>query len=153
MRASKNEDIVIDIESVGDLSPHNKALYEAGKKLLIDSLDVGRDFCKFMTTTTLGAIPTYLALLKFMMPKDYVLSSNADLVMLLPPALFLVSSFFFVLGLFPEKSAVSLDIVEDIERERRNTIQRRYRYSAAGFVIFSVGVALGAWLLVVKLMS
>jgi len=53
--------------------------------MLIDSIDVGREFCKFMTTTTLGAIPTYLALLKFVLPNNYSLQSYDEVVFLIPP--------------------------------------------------------------------
>ena len=72
---SKNEEDTVQADTVEDLSPHNKALYEAGKNLLVESVSVGRGFCKFMTTTTLGAIPINLALLKLVLPKDYVLQS------------------------------------------------------------------------------
>ena len=60
--------------------------------MLIDSIDVGREFCKFMTTTTLGAIPTYLALLKFVLPNNYSLQSYDEVVFLIPPMSFLTSS-------------------------------------------------------------
>ena len=55
MKTTKDNLPTVVLDSVQDISPHNKALYEAGKKMLVDSIDVGREFCKFMTTTSLGA--------------------------------------------------------------------------------------------------
>ena len=124
MKTDNTENNRIKVE-VQDISPHNKALYEAGKKLLVDSLDVGREFCKFMTTTTLGAIPTYLALLKLVLPKDYPLQSRDEIVFLVPPLIFLASAVLFVVGYFPQKGALSLDLPAEIERERSTTIRRR----------------------------
>ena len=103
MTANETENRTIELERVQDITPHNKALYEAGKKLLVDSVDVGREFCKFMTTTTLGAIPAYLALLKLVLPKDYSLHSYDEVLFLAPPMIFLASAALFVLGYFPQK--------------------------------------------------
>ena len=141
----------VELESVQDVSPHNKALYEAGKKMLVESIDVGREFCKFMTTTTLGAIPTYLALLKLVLPKDYSLQAWDEVRFLFPALLFLVSSILFVFGYFPQKGRLSLDLPAEIERERGVTINRRQRFAISGFSLLGVGVVYGAWLLVSRL--
>jgi hypothetical protein len=136
---------------VQDITPHNRALYEAGKKLLVESVDVGREFCKFMTTTTLGAIPSYLALLALVLPRDYSLQSRDEVRFLAPPLLFLAASILFVLGYFPQKGRLSLDLPTDIERERNITIRRRYRFAIAGFLVLCIGVVYGSWLLVTRL--
>lgn len=143
----------IELGPVQDVSPHNRALYEAGKKLLVESIDVGRDFCKFMTTTTLGAIPTYLALLKLVLPKDYSLRSYDEVHFLLPPLIFLTASILFVLGYFPQKGSLSLDLPKEIERERSSTIHRRFRFASVAFVIFCFGIVYGAWVLVSRLVA
>lgn len=137
---SRNDDATVQADSVEDVSPHNKALYEAGKNLLVESIGVGREFCKFMTTTTLSAIPIYLALLKLVLPKDYVLQSHVELVFLVPPVLFFVSSVVFILGYFPQSGRLSLDLPAEIEGERSKTIVRRQRYALGGFVLFAIGV-------------
>jgi hypothetical protein len=141
----------VELESVQDVTPHNKALYEAGKKLLVESIDVGREFCKFMTTTALGAIPTYLALLKLVLPKDYSLQAWDEAKFLAPTGLFLLSSILFVLGYFPHKGQLSLDIPAEVERERRITINMRQRFAIVGFFVFCIGIVGGAWLLVSRL--
>ena len=140
------------VEQVQDITPHNKALYEAGKKLLVDSVDVGREFCKFMTTTTLGAIPTYIALLKLVLPKDYSLQSFDEVRFLAPPLIFLVAAILFVLGYFPQKGAMSLDLPGEIERERSATIRRRHRFAVSAFGFLSAGILYASWLLVMRLL-
>jgi len=145
---SKVDDEAVQADVAEDLTPHNKALYEAGKSLLVESVSVGREFCKFMTTTTLGAIPLYLALLKLVLPKEYVLHSRDEFLFLLPPVAFLVSSVLFVLGYFPQRGHLSLDLPAEIERERRKTIERRQRYAATAFIVFVLGVLYGAWQIV-----
>lgn len=142
---TKGDDTAVQADIVEDISPHNKALYEAGKNLLVESIGVGREFCKFMTTTTLSAIPIYLALLKLVLPKDYVLQSHDEFVFLAPPVMFLASSVVFVLGYFPQRGRLSLDLPAEIERERSKTIVRRQRFAVIGFVIFVAGVLYGTW--------
>lgn len=140
-----NEPIVHPAE-VSDVSPHNRALYEAGKSLLVESISTGREFCKFMTGTAMGAIPVYFALLKFVLPKDYVLRSQDEFYFLTPAVLFLASSVIFAVGYFPTKGSLSLDLPAEIERERSAAITRRMRYSAWGFSIFYIGIAIGVWI-------
>ena len=142
---SGNDEATVQADTVEDVSPHNKALYEAGKNLLVESIGVGREFCKFMTTTTLSAIPIYLALLKLVLPRDYVLQAHSEVVFLVPPVVFLASSVVFILGYFPQSGRLSLDLPVEIERERSKTIVRRQRYALGGFVIFAIGVLYAAW--------
>ena len=151
MTTNENIQQTAVLESVEDISPHNKALYEAGKKLLVDSVDVGREFCKFMTTTALGAIPTYIALLKLVLPADYSLQGHDEVSFLVAPFLFLVSAVLFVLGYFPQKGALSLDLPAEIERERSTTMRRRHRFASIAFIVFSFGTTYGCWILVGRL--
>ena len=60
-----NDPEKIEVSNVVQTTPHNDAIYEAGKTLLIDSITTGREFCKFMITMSTSAIPIYLGLLKF----------------------------------------------------------------------------------------
>ena len=153
MTKSEQEGSKIILEEIQDVSPHNKALYEAGKTLLVQSVEVGREFCKFMTTTALGAIPAYIALLKLVLPKDYSLKSYDEIVFLSPPILFLLSAVVFVLGYFPQKGSLSLDLPTEIERERSITIRHRYWYATVGFVIFCIGVVISSFVLIGRLIK
>jgi len=139
------------LEQVQDITPHNKALYEAGKKLLVDSIEVGREFCKFMITTALAAIPAYMGLLKFVLPKDYSLQSHDEISFLAAPILFLASSVLFAIGYFPRRSTLSLDLPDDIERDRSKTITRRQRCAIGAFSIFCIGIMYGVWVLITRL--
>src|SRR5580658_4573032 len=38
------------------VSPHNEALYDAGKAILVETIEVGRDFCRYMIGIATGAI-------------------------------------------------------------------------------------------------
>lgn len=133
------------------LTPTNQAIYEAGKAMLVDSVGIGRDFCKFMIGTSMGAIPIYLALVKFVLPEKYVPTVLVGLAALIPAVLFLTAGVVFLIGYFPQAALASLDIPDEIERERRATIRRRHRLSIAGFAVFCaavlVGVIITVWLL------
>jgi hypothetical protein len=120
------------------ISPHNQALYEAGKGILTDSLSVGREFCKFMVGVSTGAIPLYLALLQFALPKDYRPGWGRGALAVLPGALFLAASIVFALGVFPRTSTFSLDVADQIEAARASVIGRRRKLSLAGFALFAL---------------
>lgn len=141
----------IELESVTEVTPHNKALYEAGKAMLVESIAVGREFCRFMTTTTLSAIPVYLGLIKLVLPKGTAISIATG-KWLVPPSLFLTAAIVFALGYFPGKANISLDLIEDIRKERDRTIKRRWFFAVGGFTLLCIGVARGAWL-VLEMMS
>jgi len=128
---------------VRPLTPTNKAIYEAGKSMLIESVSTGREFCKFMIGTAMSAIPIYLGLLKFVLPEKYVPTLKVGLLALIPAILFLLSGIIFMLGYFPEEGRASLDLPDEIERERSSTVRRRQRISVIGFTVFCVAIMLG----------
>ena len=128
---------------VGPVTPTNKAIYEAGKSMLIESVSTGREFCKFMIGTSMGAIPIYLALLKFILPEKYVPTVGVGILSLIPAVLFLVAGIIFLIGYFPQQGIASLDIPAEIERERRTTVKRRQRIGVTGFTVFCVAIVAG----------
>lgn len=142
---NKNSAIIIPNE-VTTITPTNQALYEAGKSLLIESVSTGREFCKFMIGTCMSAIPIYLALLKFILPENFVSSFSEGLLALIPALLFLIAGIIFVVGYFPQKGIASLDLPEEIERERRKTVKRRQLLSIIGFSLFCIAVAAALWI-------
>lgn len=133
----------IELLQLEAISPHNKAVYEAGKSMLVDSIKTGRDFCQFMITTSIGAIPVYLALLTFLLPKDYKLGIQMGIVIVGPAFLFLCAALIFAYGYFPISDYFSLDSIGEIENARSRNIERRRKFSSAGFITF-VGGALYA---------
>jgi hypothetical protein len=131
----------IQVVSVGPETPHNKALYEAGKTLLVETVSVGREFCKFMVGVSTGAIPTYLALVGLAAGKDYDPTVLEGILLLVAPTLFLVAAGIFAIGCLPVRADVSLDIPANIEKARADATNRRQTCGVIGFIVFGVGVA------------
>jgi hypothetical protein len=132
----KDNENPIKVVSVTDVSPHSKALYEAGKSLLIDSVTTAREFCKSMITISTGAIPIYLGILSYLFPKDYKLGVEAGITLALPAIGFLVAALIFVGGYLPVTGIFSLDLVDEIEKERDKIIKHRRRFVWSGVSVF-----------------
>jgi hypothetical protein len=132
----KDNESSIQVISVTDVSPHSKALYEAGKSLLIDSVTTAREFCKSMITISTGAIPIYLGMLSYLLPKDYKLGANAGITIAVPAIGFLIAALIFVGGYLPITSKFSLDIIEEIEHERDKVINHRRKFVWSGVIVF-----------------
>jgi hypothetical protein len=122
------------------ITPHNQALYEAGKEMLVDSITVGREFCKFMVGISTGAISIFLAILAVALPKDYRPSWGFGIAIVVTAAVFLVSAGAYALGVFPQQGHLSLDLVESIDEARTKAIRRRERCALIGSVLFAIGV-------------
>ncbi|MCB0103053.1 MAG: hypothetical protein KDD74_13480 [Anaerolineales bacterium] len=118
------------------ISPHSKALYEAGKTILMDSLETGREFCKSMISISTGAIPIYLGILTFILPEKYQLGYAAGGLIAIPAIGFLITSLIFVIGYLPISGEISLDDVDEIDRERIRIIRHRSKFIWIGFVLF-----------------
>jgi hypothetical protein len=127
---------------VGDVSPHNKAVYDAGKTMLVDSISIGREFCEAMIKISTGAIPIYLGILVFILPENYSLGIGFGTAVALPAIAFLFASVVFTIGYLPVTSYFSLDIVEEIEYERNKVVRRRSRLIKVGFTVFVLATLL-----------
>ena len=150
---SNPEDQSIEILEVSAVTPHNSALYEAGKSLLIDSVSIGRDFCKYMISLSSSAIPIYLGLLGFVLPEYSTLSLKQGIFAILPSFLFLISTAVFTLGYLPKTGNFSLNIINEISGERAKTINRRNRLTWIGFGIFLAGIVTALISIVASLWS
>ena len=128
----------ISVGAASPVTPHNQALYEAGKDMLVGSLAVGRDFCNFMVGVSTGGIPLYLAILALALPKDYRPDWWHGVLEIIPAAAFLAAAILFAIGLFPRNASFSLDEPDAIDKARGKAISWRRRFSAIGFVIFSL---------------
>jgi hypothetical protein len=137
--------------TVGPVSPHNKALYEAGKALLTESVTTGRQFCKDMITVSTGAIPLYLALLAFILPKDYRLGLGPAITVVVPAVMFLIAAAIFVFGYLPVTGEFSLDLPDEIERELSTRIMRRNKFIVAGASVLGLAMLLAILAVMVNL--
>jgi hypothetical protein len=146
---SSGEGLKVAVSDVQAVTPHNEALYEAGKKLLLDSVETGRDYCKFMITTSMSAIPVYLALLGLMLPAEYQPTWTSGPVLIVAPVVFLAAAGVAIAGYLPRVATFSLDLPQEIEDARQATIDRRRRFALAATVLFCVAalctVAVALW--------
>jgi hypothetical protein len=131
----------IEVLAVGPESPHNTALVEAGKTLLVETVEVGREFCKFMVGISTGAIPTYLALVGVAVGKNYSPTVLEGILLLVAPTLFLAAAGVFAFGCFPVSATMSLDLPAEIEAAREAATKRRDTCALIGFIVFGIGVA------------
>lgn len=93
-----------------------------------------------MISVSTGAIPIYLGLLKFVLPERHVFSFQQIVLAVVPAILFLIALVVFAVGYFPRSGRLSLNIVDEIERERTGTIRTRTILAWIGFGIFLTGV-------------
>jgi len=105
--------------------------------MLVESISVGREFCKFMVGVSTGAIPLYLALLQLGLPKQYRPDWWLGIVAILPAATFLAAGAVFALGVFPRSGAFSLDVINEIDDARTAAIKWRGRVATIGFALFA----------------
>jgi len=133
------------IRQVGEsrpLSPYTEALCEAGKTMFIESINMGRDFCKYMISVSTGAIPIYLGLFGFIFPEFFIVNLWHGVLIAAPAILFIIASIIFAVGYFPQSSRFSLEIVQEIEKAREGTIRKRQISAWLGFGIFLAGAVL-----------
>jgi hypothetical protein len=128
---------VVDVEAT---TPHSEALMEAGKAMLLDSIDVGRDFCKTMITVCSGAIPIHVALIGLAAGKEFSFDAGTGALALAAPIFYLGALCVFAYGYFPSRGSISIENIDEIEHARKCAIERRIESSQAGVVIFVVGV-------------
>jgi hypothetical protein len=126
----------IEVIEVAAMSPHDQAVYEAAKTVLVESIKTGREFCKFMIGSSTSAIPIYLAILAVLFPEDYVLGVTAGIAISLPAIAFLVASVIFTLGYFPVTHEFSLDSVDEFDNVLKQVTRQRSRLIKLGFTIF-----------------
>jgi hypothetical protein len=132
----------VEVTGVGARSPHNEGLYEAGKALMVESVQVGRDFCKSMIGVATGAIPIYIALVGLAAGKDFRPSAGEGAVLTLAPLALLCSATAFAVGYFPKRTTYSLDIPAEIDAARTATLGKRMLWASIGFGLLVVGIAL-----------
>ena len=146
----KSENITLGrANMVSDLSTHDRAIYETDLKILTDSIDSGKEFCKLMVTVSMSAIPVYLYLLVFTLPNDSNLGVIRGLMLLVPAITFLLSAIMFSIGFLLVNTPYSLDFVDDIKRIRIRIVRQRNILIILASLCFTAG-SLAAMAVIVK---
>ena len=58
-------EINLEVGEVQAIPKRNEIIFEIGKKLFLDTITTGREFCKTMITISAGAIASYFLILQF----------------------------------------------------------------------------------------
>jgi hypothetical protein len=96
------------------------------------SRPVALDFCKTMIGISVGAIPVYFAVLKFL-GLETMSQGNTAALIILPPLLYLVGLIAYVLALRPAFKSVSTDTFSQFRNARLINLNR---WVSAGTVFF-----------------
>lgn len=144
------EDEVVEatVTGVSGLTPRTEGLLEAAKDLLVQSVTVGRDFCKSMIEFSTGAIAVYTALLTFGWPEKYTLDQNEKLAAVAPALVFLAATILAAIGYFPRLGKMNLNSVSGIEEARSKIVGQRALWGGLAFLTFCIGLAFSAWAII-----
>lgn len=115
-----------------------EGMIEVGKEMMKKSIEVGRDYCKFMITTSFSAIPIYLGLLKLVIPEDANITNNVLIFLFVGPTLFIVSALIFIGGYLPKVESLSLDDPRSIADAHSGIIKTRVNIIIAGTIVFII---------------
>lgn len=125
-----------EITSARTLTPHTRALYEAGKTLFIESIETGREFCKFMIGSSAGGVPIYIGLLGLLLHDRHRPSTAHASLLLVPVILFLAAAIVACIGYLPKSAQLAMDVVDEIRGERERLIKHRRRLGIVSFGLF-----------------
>ena len=143
-----NEVLTNAIKSVGvrDVTIQDEALLEAGRKLLLNSVDDSRNYCQQMITVAISAIPIYIALLKLWFPDDKGVPTQVVVLFSVPVFLFLLATLIFSLGYLPQHYEINVGNIHSIEKVRKKLMRYRAICGYIGFILFCLGTILGVML-------
>ena len=140
---SKNVSKKIESEDILEgepISPYTEKWAAVGRKLLEESIEVGRDYSKFMIQFSIGAVPVYIVLLKFlkdgMASKTTIALPYSLIFLLLPTMLFLISSMIFIIAYYPKSAGILVNTVEDIRNIHQRLLNRRHKMNLIGTIFF-----------------
>lgn len=134
---AKDNEIIIKgkFKSRGD-----ELMLEYGKNAFLKTNNVLRDFCKFMITFTVGAIPVFLGILGLVISTDDILSATQIAFIYIPFVIFIASSIIFLVGYFPKFQKLPLDDVLKIEEHRETIYNKRKLLIILGLSLFLLGI-------------
>ena len=135
------------------MSLEEESWCEMAKKIRVESLSTGREFCKSMITLCTGGIPVYLGLLNFVLPEFRSFGSWGGFMAIFPAFVFLASTVVFTYAYYPPlKKFANLDNYEDTVEYLRYLMRRRMKWTKIGLIIFMLGNTLGILVIATVLM-
>lgn len=144
------QDVSISVASAEVLTEHDKGIMEAGRRIYVESVDSGREYCKHMIAVSAGAIPIYVGLLKLGISDKHSPSATEYLIWMIPAILFLSSLLAFSFGFLPGSHKINLGNLNSVESVRNKLIMQRQIWSLLGFVLLAFGVIFGFVILFVR---
>lgn len=122
------------------LDPRTRVMYEAGKSMLLESVEAGREWCKHMVTLATGGVPIYLGPLKLFLPDGFRPTLAQGLLVLVPALAFLASAVVAAVGYAPVTKKFSVEIIDEIEEVRGKLIRRRRLLGTIAFALVLLGM-------------
>jgi hypothetical protein len=132
----------IRVLSAEALTPDSLAIIEAGKQIFSDSLETGRDTCKFLVTLSASAIPIYIAIFRLIAGDHAPLTKVGTAVVAGPLVLFLLAIIFGASALRPTHERIRLNVLEDITDYRDRLLKTRRSAATKSFWLFIAGMVL-----------
>ncbi len=128
------EDEIMKYGGVEVKSDHEK---EELKEWIKTSRSTALDYCKTMLSSSVGAIPVYFVIIKYL---GYETLADASRnIFLLPPLLFLLAALLFVLGLKPRFEIIS---EEEFPKFRKHRLKQLNNFLLAGTILFVLAIIL-----------
>jgi hypothetical protein len=121
----------------------DEVLLEAGRKLLLTSVDDSRNYCQQMIGVAAGAVPIYLAILKLWLPDGKAVSVEISILFALPALLFLLAAASFSTGYLPQQYEINVGNVKSIEYVRSRLMSYRAKWGLVGFSLLCLGILTG----------
>jgi hypothetical protein len=130
----------VTVSEVGDLTPQDEALLEAGKAMLLDSVEVGRSLCTTMITLATAALGAHATLIALAAGKEFEFDLGTGAIALAGTVFYMAAICVFVVAYFPKRGELSLEDLTSITRFRDSTLLHRQKWSIAGTVLFVLGL-------------
>jgi hypothetical protein len=128
------------VSNAAALTPQDEALLDAGKAMLVNSIDVGRSLCTTMITLCTAALGAHATLIALAAGKEFDFDLGSGVIALIGPVLYMAAICVFVVAYFPKRGQLSLESLDSIEQTRESTILHRQNWSIAGTVLFVFGL-------------
>jgi hypothetical protein len=144
IQEGSEKDESFEVDAIDLLDNSDKALQEYGKNVVINSVDTLKNFGQSMITLVSGLFAVYFALIEFLGITSLQSDQAAMIkdVIVLPPIFFIVSLISFVLAVLPLPGKISLNILSDIERDRRLTLLVKYIAIILGMVFLVAALSI-----------